>query len=149
MRMSVPFPRLRRPTQIGPLSWTATLIPHFAMLIRMVEGAVPHQRLALWEGATMGREHSAFFAVVAEHARLMASLAEQRARRLSYRVFSVEGGQLQHLRAVMASRAAIGRSKELLVKQVYKSRVSTVEISPSRRIPPVAAQHLRSQTKWH
>jgi len=96
----------------------------------------------------MGREHSAFFAVVAEHARLMASLAEQRARRLSYRVYSVEGGQLQHLRVVTASRAAIGRSKELLAKQVYKSRVPTVEISPSRRIPPVATQYLRSQIKW-
>jgi hypothetical protein len=64
---------------------------------------------------------------------LYTRLAEQSARRQSYRIFSVEDGQHQQLRVVMASRAAIGRSKELLAKPVYKSRIPIVEISPSRR----------------
>ena len=69
----------------------------------------------------MEREHSTFIALAAEHDRLMALLAEQRARRLSCKVFSVERSQYQQLRVVMMSRAAIGRSKQLLAKPVYTS----------------------------
>ena len=88
-----------------------------------------------------------FVALVAEHARLMALLAEQRSRCLSRRVFSIEGGQHQHLRIVMASRAAIARSKELLAKPVYTAPMSTIEITSGAAKPLTVAPHFRPQAK--